>query len=785
VVVGRLCIALAVLVLACDGDDGQREVKVGEAPPAERDRERERAEDDMAKQSDSKPVGAIPIEEVAKHPYPGTAIPGALRWTPDGTRITYLYSTGGTLTRELFVEDPAAPGRKPLFAPPEGGATEDNLSEEEKLRRERERNRNLGVTRYEWAEKADRFLVPLLGDVWVQDGLEGPPRKVVDTDAAPALDVHFSRDGEWIAYVLDAEVHVVASRGGTPKQVTSGARGNGITHGLAEYIAQEEMGRHRGYWWSHDGTQIAYERVDERHIPIYRIEHQGKDAPFHEDHGYPFAGEKNAKVGLGVVGRSGGKTVWMDLNATGIAGGGDPDDIYLARVHWMPDGSLLAEVENREQSRLHLVRFDTRTGAGTLVLEEKSDVWINLHDDFHAIEEGELAGGFVWASERTGFKHLYAYDKDGKEVRALTQGEWVVDGLVEVDEKEGVVFFTGSKNGPTEKHLYRVNLLGPSGPKGLAGGDIAALTTEPGMHAIVMSPTFDRFIDTWSDLSGPSRIAIRNASDGSAVGEVAFDPDPRVERLGLRAPELVTLQSRDGVELHGAIYKPEGVKGPFPVIVSVYGGPHAQRVQNDWSLTVDMRAQYLAGLGYLVFKLDNRGSARRGLAFEGALRHDMGNIELQDQVDGVKWLVDEGLADPARVGIMGWSYGGYMAAMALARAPETFAVAVAGAPVSHWDGYDTHYTERYMGTPQSNAEGYTRSSVMAHLDGMKGHLLVVHGLIDENVHFRHSARLINALVKAGKPYELLLFPDERHMPRREADLVYMESRITDFFERRL
>jgi dipeptidyl-peptidase-4 len=198
-----------------------------------------------------------------------------------------------------------------------------------------------------------------------------------------------------------------------------------------------------------------------------------------------------------------------------------------------------------------------------------------------------------------------------------------------------------------------------------------------------------------------------------------------------------------------------------------------------------MRAQYLRGLGYLVWKLDNRGSARRGLAFEGALRHDMGNIELQDQVDGVNWLANEGLADPARVAIMGWSYGGYMAAMALARAPETFAVAVAGAPVTHWDGYDTHYTERYMGTPQSNAEGYERSSVMAHLAGMKGHLLIVHGLIDENVHFRHSARLINALVRQGKTYELLLFPDERHMPRREEDLVYMESQITDFFERRL
>jgi dipeptidyl-peptidase-4 len=219
--------------------------------------------------------------------------------------------------------------------------------------------------------------------------------------------------------------------------------------------------------------------------------------------------------------------------------------------------------------------------------------------------------------------------------------------------------------------------------------------------------------------------------------------------------------------------------------VYVYGGPHAQLVSNSWGMTVSMRAQYLRGLGYLVFVLDNRGSARRGLAFEGALKHNMGDIEVQDQVDGVRWLVSQGLADPARVGVYGWSYGGYMACMCLARAPETFKVAVAGAPVTHWDGYDTHYTERYMGTPQSNPDGYAVSSVMRHVGNLRGKLMLVHGLIDENVHFRHTARLINALVKARKPYDLFLFPDERHMPRAEADRIYMEERISDYFRQHL
>jgi dipeptidyl-peptidase-4 len=247
---------------------------------------------------------------------------------------------------------------------------------------------------------------------------------------------------------------------------------------------------------------------------------------------------------------------------------------------------------------------------------------------------------------------------------------------------------------------------------------------------------------------------------------------------------LVTLTSRDGVTLHGAIFRPPAHcgPGPYPTIVQVYGGPHVQAVSNSWSLTIAMRAQYLRSQGYLIFLLDNRGSARRGLAFEGAIKHNMGHVEVDDQVDGVRWLVaQEGLADAERVGIYGWSYGGYMAALSLARAPETFKVAVAGAPVTHLDGYDTHYTERYMGTPQSNPQGYTASSVISYVDTITGKLMLIHGLIDENVHFRHTARLINALIKARKPYDLFLFPDERHMPRALADRVYMEERIRDYF----
>jgi dipeptidyl-peptidase-4 len=307
------------------------------------------------------------------------------------------------------------------------------------------------------------------------------------------------------------------------------------------------------------------------------------------------------------------------------------------------------------------------------------------------------------------------------------------------------------------------------------------------MHIVVLDHACRRFIDTHSAIDCPPSVRLRSLADGSELAVLHAQRDPRIDALGLRPPDLVTLDNPHGDRLYGAVFYPPAAfgSGPYPTVVYVYGGPHKQMVANSWELTIAMRPQLLCSLGFLVFVLDNRGSARRGLRFESPIQHDMGHAEVEDQVDGVRWLVKQGLADPQRVGVYGWSYGGYMALMCLARAPETFQVAVAGAPVTHWDGYDTHYTERYMAMPQNNPDGYQDSSVMAHIPNLRGDLMITHGLIDENVHFRHTARLINALNRAHKPYELLIFPDERHMPRRLEDRVYMEERIVRFLKEHL
>jgi dipeptidyl-peptidase 4 len=718
---------------------------------------------------------SITIEDVASLPLPGMAVPGSLAFSPDDRLIAYLHSPDHSLERRLYAFDPQSGEHRLLTEPPEGLKGEEDISPEEALRRERQRQLETGVTQYAWAEHSNRLLVPYPGEVYVSDGPGSPLRRLVGSSGSQAIrqaeSPQISPDGEWVAYVQDSEVYVVPFAGGAPRQLTHGGRETRKTNGLAEYIAQEEMDRHSGLWWSPDSRWVAFEQVDENHIPVYRIVHQGKGhtgSEAQEDHHYPFAGGPNATVRLGVVSIEGGEPVWMDLGA-------EPD-VYLARVQWLPDGRLSAQVENRRQTQLDLLVFNPQTGQGKILLQETSPVWINLHDLFYPLEHpyrGET-GCFLWAAERSGFRHLYLYDAQGKRIRQLTSGDWMVDSLAGVNETAGLVYFTATLEDPRQSHLYVVPL---------EGGQPRRLTQELGTHSVVLDHACKRFIDTWQTLDHPPAISLRSLEDGSLLGTLYAQHDPRLDRLRLEPPELVSLPNRNGTRLYAALFRPPGEfgPGPYPTVVFVYGGPHVQLVVDAWSLTVNMRLQYLRSLGFLVFVLDNRGSARRGLAFEAEIRYDMGHAEVEDQVDGVNWLVAHGLADPHRVGVCGWSYGGYMAAMCLARAPEVFKVAVAGAPVTHWDGYDTFYTERYMGAPQENQPGYQVSSVMQHIPNLRGRLMLVHGLIDENVHFRHTARLINALIAARKPYDLLVFPDERHMPRKLADRIFMEERVSNYF----
>ncbi len=774
----------------------------------------------------------LTLEDVARYPRPGTTVPRRVEFTPDGGALAYLHSAAGTLVQQLWLYDIAWGERRAVGGASVGSAQSDEqLSIEEKLHRERARVRELGVTDYQFASAAPDgervLLVPFAGALHVArgasltrldstagvltrlDGTDGVLTRLDGTEGA--LDGRLSPDGSRVAFVRGGELYAMPSDGSAPpRRLTSGA-GDGVTNGLAEYVAQEEMGRREGYWWSPEGTRIAYVRADSGHIPLYPIVHQGAEPPSIEEHRYPFSGARNAMVRLGVVAVAGAERA-ADATAPGTkqadhsialvgeraadrfaqdgeqqADGAGPDgepvttwmdlgadvDIYLTRVAWRPDGVLTALIESRDQRTLRLLSFDPRSGAATTLLQERGEPWLNLGDELRFLASGEL----IWPSERSGFRHLYLRDAGGA-LRALTDGEWVVTGLAAVDEQRRVAYLHGTRDGALERHLYAVPL---------DGGAVRRVTAGAGTHDAVISSDFRHYVDTFSYLDGAPTVTLRNLEDGSLVAVLSGDAATASDH-GLCAPELTSFRNRDGVELFAAVYASPATRASglrAPLIVSVYGGPHAQQVRNSWDLTVDLRAQYLAQQGFVVLKVDNRGSANRGLAFEAALARDMGHLEIEDQVDGVRFIAQRPYVDGTRVGIYGWSYGGYLTCMALLRAPAVFKAGVAGAPVTEWQGYDTFYTERYMGRPQDNETGYHTGSVLSHVEALRGKLLIIHGMVDENVHLRHTTRLIAALTAANRPYDLVLFPEERHMPRDAHGLEYLERRLTGYLQAHL
>ncbi|KAK8967892.1 hypothetical protein KSP40_PGU014547 [Platanthera guangdongensis] len=690
------------------------------------------------------------VEEIVQHPLPGYVAPSSISFSPDDRLISYLLCSDSTLYRKIFAFDLASSRHELVFCPPDGGGLdENNLSTEERLRRERSRERGLGVTRYEWRSSAHRItekssiMVPLPSGVYFQSisGSE-PELKLPSSPESPVIDPRLSPDGSMVAYVRDDELFVLDLGGGEPKRLTFGAKENGKTHGLAEYIAQEEMDRKAGFWWSPDSRYIAFAEVDSSKIPSFRIMHQGKNfvgADAQEDHPYPFAGASNVKVRLGVLSICGEKLVWMDL----VCGGSDQvdrvnDDEYLARVNWMPDNSLMVQVLNRYHTKLKILNFDIGTGKKEVVLVEEHEIWITLHDCFSPLEKGvkKFPGGFIWASDKTGFRHLYLHEKSGSCLGPITQGDWMVEQIVGVNETSGLVYFTGTVDGPLESNLYCTNLfpdwkIPVKSPRRLTRGR--------GKHAVVVDHQMQMFVDVHDSLNVPPRVLLCSLQDGSLIMPLYEQPlvIPRCKSLQLATPEIIQISANDGTVLYGALYEPDPKKfgpPPYKTLISVYGGPTFQFVCDSWATTVDMRAQYLRSKGILVWKVDNRGTARRGLKFESFLKHNIGRLDAEDQLTGAEWLVKHGLAKPGHIGLYGWSYGGFLSALSLARFPDIFSCAVAGAPVTSWDGYDTFYTEKYMGLPSENKEGYEYGSIMHHVSKLQGKLLLIHRpeLVREN-----------------------------------------------------
>ena len=626
-------------------------------------------------------------------------------------------------------------------------------------------NRRAGVGNIEFSADGRELLYTAHGDIFLIHPSTGKWKQITKTPAIER-DARFSPDGSAIAFRRGPDLYVVDTAGKRETRLTSDGSET-LRNGGLDWVYPEELDLNLAYWWSPDSKSIAYLQFDTRDEPLYPHEDLLRRPAIYEPERYPQAGDSNATIRLGVVPAAGGATRWYDLGDT-------RQSFLIARAGWMPGGHALYVLRfNRVQNHDELFSIDVATGARATIFEESDPYWINLKGDIRFLNDGKR---FLWTSQRTpgGYRHLFLYSNDGKQVAQLTSGAWEVSEIAGVDEAGGHVFYLSNESNHLGQNLYVI---------GLDGKDKRRVSQEPGTHNISMGPTCLYYIDAWSNLEErPS--AVLHEGDGTQLG-VYREPDHSMDEYEILPTEIVPFPTPDGVTLYGRLIKPAGYEAGkrYPVIVAVYGGPGAgQDVRDAWpGINVD---QVLAHQGYVVWQCENRGGQGRGHDFETAIYHKLGVSELADQVAGVRHLIAMGLADPARIGIRGWSYGGFMTVNALLNASDVFKAGFAGAPVTNWLNYDSIYTERYMGLPKDNADGYRDTALTAKAKNLKGSLMLVHNIEDDNVLFENSLQLVNALEVAGKQFEYMLYPQKTHGVSGPLN-QHLNRLMVDFFERSL
>lgn len=660
--------------------------------------------------------------------------------TPDGKAVLFLRSPPRSPEQSLYEFDCQSGQTRELLTPQKlllGQA--EHLSDAEKARRERMRQSARGFTTFELSEDGRQILLSLSGKLYSVERQSGTVAEVAPGET-PIEDPRYSPDGKKVAYVRERDLYCFDL--GTRKETRlTRSEHPRVSNGLAEFVAQEEMSRFSGFWWSPDSAALAFEEADNRPVETFHLfdlahpEREARPTP------YPRPGKPNALVRLGIVSLQGGSPVWVKWDALKLP--------YLVSVLWRDSAPLTLVVSDRLQRRVEVHKVDPRSGANTLLLTEEDEAWVNFDQSVPRwLPDGSA---FVWSSEREGRERLEVRDSDGKLLRVLAAGAGYAR-LIQIDPQSRQIYFEANPD-PTEMQVARVPF---------DGGNVQWLTRDPGEHTAVFGKDHQTWIETVVTLDAMPRSLVRRL-DGHEAGGRVLGELPSLAEAPPFVPKM-EMQSAGEEEFRVALVRPRGfdAQKSYPVVLDVYGGPHHLSVKK--SMPTALLRQWIADHGYVVVALDGRGTPGRGRAWERAIRGNFGNIPLDDQVEGLQALGKRHPEmDLKRVGVFGWSFGGYMAALAVMRRPDVFQVGVAGAPVVDWQDYDTTYTERYLGLPEGNAEGYRQSSLLTFAPSLSRPLLIIHGTSDDNVYFLHTLKLSEALFRAGKTFELLPLSGLTHM----------------------
>lgn len=585
----------------------------------------------------------------------------------------------------------------------------------------------------------------------------------VTNDPEEEVGETFSPDDRMLGFVRNNNIYVYDLAVQRERRLTADGSPK-ILNGRLDWVYQEELygrGNFEAYWWSPDSTKLAYLRLDERPVPEFTVvDHIPYDQTL-EVTPYPKSGDPNPVVQLGIVDAAGGATRWVDTYKY------QPSDLLIVRVTWTPDGrKVVYQAQNREQTFLD-VNFAGDDGKSTTILHETSKAWVGINDNPNFLKDGS----FLWQSERSGWNHFYHYSADGKLLGQVTDGRWEVSSFDGLDEAKGLLYFTATEHSPIAPQAYRIKLDGSA---------LTRLTAGEGSHKVAISPDSKLFIDTWSDVNTPTQTRLYDV-DGKLVRVIAENKVDALREYKLGASQLLQVKTRDGFEMEAMMIKPPDFdpKKKYPVLEFTYSGPHAPSVKNSWGGSAYMWHQMMAQKGYIIWICDNRTASGKSLESTWPVYKNFGELELRDLEDGITWLKSQPYVDASRIGIWGWSYGGFMTSYALTHS-QSFKMGIAGGTVSDWRNYDSIYTERYMLTPQNNPEGYRKSSPVHYAKDLHGKLLLIHGAIDDNVHVQNTIQFVYELQKAGKQFQLMLYPKSRHGVTDPLLVKQMRQMMTDF-----